>query len=799
MTESLGSGNGATWLDCFFASERPMNKPSLFFACALATAIAGCSPSTSNDTSAVSASTGARAPFIQRLDNPSDFFEYAGKIGGSSALKYTIQTKESGLPIYYQNTAKYPFHAEFLTDTFPKYANMSFEEYSRYIFGGENGEGRELAAGSLIYSDTYQLTPTSPNGTIAFEYYMGKEGSSLTADVALRNVDNIVMIRDRLAATIPFIQGRIAVLLPSSIRFTSSKVVQALKAKGVQVLWDTPNLRKAFFGTGDIVAYHPAVSYGYLKAMSREDVAAGNYTSKDILLLDDIPLDLGPVSGIITSIPQVPLSHIMLRAVNQNVPDVFVLGAEDRREIQANLGKLVQLTVQPDNSFTVKGADDLPDIEQRATEYFANRVRPLPPLEADLSVTAFLRWSAQAFQPSAVKSYGAKGANFASLDLALRKTGVDRRDYDGSFLIPFSAYRDHVQGRLTAQLCEKAAKSCNNELNVPCEEAAQLCTTFAGQSKTIEEAVEQTTSDRNVMSDTSRRRQRLAFARALIEKADASPTLLDTLETTILAHYSANTRIRFRSSTNAEDLPGLNGAGLYESKSGCIQDDLDAANGVAADQGSACRTPLETQRILKRLSELDPARDKVTIEALKKDLRQKFPLANAVRKVFASLWTDRAFITRDYYNIDHTKVFMGILAHPAFVDESANGVLAISDAPTGHSIWASCQTEDISITNPAVRGASPETFTVTRAADGSLGSVAYSRKSSIIPGQVLSNEQIASLAAQAAVVHEDQKANLAAKFTGKTDIEFIVDANGSVRIKQARPFPKAEPLRPDGE
>jgi hypothetical protein len=163
-----------------------------------------------------------------------------------------------------------------------------------------------------------------------------------------------------------------------------------------------------------------------------------------------------------------------------------------------------------------------------------------------------------------------------------------------------------------------------------------------------------------------------------------------------------------------------------------------------------------------------------------------------VRKVFASLWTDRAFVTRDYYRIDHLKVQMGILVHPSFVDEKANGVLLISEGQDGaYDIQVSCQIEDISITNPIVRGASPEHLSLRLLADGTFGPLTYLRRSSLIAGQVLSAEQLQTLAKQAAIVHQDQKRNLGELFTGKTDIEFILDAQGAVLIKQGRPLPNA--------
>jgi hypothetical protein len=102
--------------------------------------------------------------------------------------------------------------------------------------------------------------------------------------------------------------------------------------------------------------------------------------------------------------------------------------------------------------------------------------------------------------------------------------------------------------------------------------------------------------------------------------AEFEQMLLDKLE----ADYPG-LRMRFRSSTNAEDLEGFTGAGLYTSKSGDPNDPLD-------------------------------------------------PVLDAVRTVWASVWYFRAYEEREYRGIDHMNVAMALLVHPSFTDEEANGV-----------------------------------------------------------------------------------------------------------------------------
>jgi hypothetical protein len=116
---------------------------------------------------------------------------------------------------------------------------------------------------------------------------------------------------------------------------------------------------------------------------------------------------------------------------------------------------------------------------------------------------------------------------------------------------------------------------------------------------------------------------------------DMKDTPLDSeFEAAVIAKLNAEypgVRMRFRSSTNAEDLDGFTGAGLYTSKSG--------------DPG-------------------DPER----------------PVADAIRKVWASVWFFRAFEERSYRSIDHLSVAMALLVHHSFPEEEANGV-ALTNNP----------------------------------------------------------------------------------------------------------------------
>ena len=72
----------------------------------------------------------------------------------------------------------------------------------------------------------------------------------------------------------------------------------------------------------------------------------------------------------------------------------------------------------------------------------------------------------------------------------------------------------------------------------------------------------------------------LTGLRAVIEDDTAfSPALAAAVLTTLQDPqygFDPTSKLRFRSSTNVEDSEQFTGAGLYDSKSGCLADDLDA-------------------------------------------------------------------------------------------------------------------------------------------------------------------------------------------------------------------------------
>jgi hypothetical protein len=229
--------------------------------------------------------------------------------------------------------------------------------------------------------------------------------------------------------------------------------------------------------------------------------------------------------------------------------------------------------------------------------------------------------------------------------------------------------------------------------------------------------------------------------RAGVVNADFEALLVSKLTTDF-----PGVRMRFRSSTNAEDLDGFTGAGLYTSRSGELAD-------------------------------------------------PESPVLDAVRRVWSSVWSFRAFEERTYRSIDHGAVGMALLVHRSFPEEEANGV-ALTNNPfdkTGvdPAFYVNVQYGELSVVQPEPNTSTEEYLHYF---DVQNQPVSYLSNSNLVPSgeRVLSPAQVQELGVALDLIRRHFAPAYAVAPWWAMDVEFKFDAEGDevppLFIKQARPF-----------
>ncbi len=428
--------------------------------------------------------------------------------------------------------------------------------------------------------------------------------------------------------------------------------------------------------------------YGFLRLMSLEE----RPDPRDVVIYETIPNELSRVAGLITTVPQTPLSHVNLRAVQDGVPNAFIRDALDDGEIDDLIGRYVHYRVTADG-YSIRAATPA-EVEA----YFAaSRPPGTQTPERDLTVTQITDLDDIGFDDW--NAFGVKAANVA----VLRTLSFPDGTVPDGFAVPFYFYDEFMKHN--------------------------------GFYDDIEEMLE----DPNFQSDYDTQEKELKKLRKKIKKGETPDWIIDALEE-MHATYPEGQSLRYRSSTNNEDLPGFSGAGLYDSKT---------------------QDPEETE---------EDGIDK------------------SIKGVWASLWNFRAFTEREFHRIDHLATAMGVLVHPNYSNELANGV-AVSFDPiyeTDGSYYVNTQLGEDLVTNPDAHSVPEE---ILLDLSGSYTTLVTSNQ--VPPGQLLmSDAQIDQLRRHLQDIHDhfEDLYNPGPDEPFAMEIEFKITSDDILSIKQARPW-----------
>lgn len=422
----------------------------------------------------------------------------------------------------------------------------------------------------------------------------------------------------------------------------------------------------------------------------------------DIAVYNYIPLEVPPVAGIITTHPQTPLSHTAILAKNRGTVNVYVPSLSSISNAEKQVGKVVTLRAYG-REISLSTANNIPSNGGVSIHSKPMAIIPLPIASRALGNTVW------AFDKTAeslltIENIGTKASNYARLQRLLGDAFV-RNGYAVGYQPYFETVAQQAQPYIDELLSQIKIKTKNAPITLS-KEAINL-------------------SLQNI---------RQCIAESHVPK----PTITAIRE--LIKNQYPYSRIRLRSSTNCEDLPQFNGAGLYNS---------EGVNAWESDK----------------------------------------KLEKAILKVYASLWNDRAFWERDYFNINQQQAAMALHINEAFDgdNELANGVILTEPTGKGIKILVNVQADDVLVTNPTNKGETPESFYIDAKLKQIVAINSYSSRQNVFLNYANRQYLVAQLADVCTKVHQHFTQN---KKGYGVDMEFKIVCNNDeslqLFIKQAR-------------
>ena len=501
-------------------------------------------------------------------------------------------------------------------------------------------------------------------------------------------------------------------------------------------------------------------AWGYLRIFPPN---SDDLTPLDIAVLDELPLDLAVVGGVITKAYQDASSHVNLKSKERGTPDMVLRDAgPTNTTLKPFANKPVHLIVKADG-WKLEATTDA--IIQAKFKERTNK--PWTPVDftPETRLMAFAEMCP--LKPAdcipAQKKFGSKAANIGFLQhkqvlgrASDANTPSQRAGYDlvpAGIGVPVSYYHDFIAYAPNTTLRTKLSALI----------AAEKTGTLSP-------------AQRGTMA---------AEVRAEFMKAQIPPATLTAIKAKLAATLPGIDKLKIRSSANAEDLPNFDGAGLHDSFAGRM---------ATADNANFSCTVVAGGTGVETKLDVEPK----TVQC-------------ALKGVWASLWNKRAIEERSFARLDHATVGMGIAIVAKYdldSDEIANSVLVTrvinNEGLYGYS-FSSQQGENL-VTNPTpgtysenviagfIGNGAPPTFTVLRYATPVAGQAKLTHK--VLPDAQM--VQMLDLTKAVETAYCKAKPGYYANSCDQVtvdptkptalDLELKILANGHLVFKQVREF-----------
>ncbi len=523
----------------------------------------------------------------------------------------------------------------------------------------------------------YHPASISNNGTLGTYAFNYSNGHGQDFDVVQKT-------HELLAANMPYIKNNLSYFITANNEDEYEQDAALFHDSRVPVLFEAD-----VYADIEYWALNLAEGFGLFRKMTLGEIPG----PKDIVLYESLPNSLPRVGGIMTSVIQTPLSHVNLRAIQEKIPNAYIRDPLSIDSIANLLDHYIYFKVEQ-NRYFIREAT-----VEEVNEWFEN-IRPgeeqTPPL--NLNYTSILPLDEITFRM--FDGYGAKCANVSTM----RTFGFPDGTIPDGFGVPFYFYQEFIKYN---HLFEEVEIMMNNS---------------------------------DFKSERAVRDEMLKDFRNKIKDSHMPGWMLDKLAA-MHATFPQGTSIRCRSSTNNEDLPGFNGAGLYDSRT------------QHPDEGH---------------------------------------ISKSIKQIYASLWNLRAFEEREFSRVNHFITSMGVLCHPNYSGEKANGV-GVSIDPiynTDNTFYLNSQIGEELITNPAATSI-PEKILLDRVSVSENDYIIIQR-SNLVPDNtpILGEQYLNQMRNYLSVIHGEFELLYNSVNTDNfaMDIEYKITSDNQLIIKQARPW-----------
>ena len=613
--------------------------------------------------------------------------------------------------VYFQDSQKYVLHYDFASQRLAPFQGMdhtTFDQVSLFV------TNQQVLLGTVLFPPLNELR----------EYGIQFAGRDGYPREMVKQFFEVV----RSAVMAP--AGTTAFYFPAYEQTEAAAMDEAyLTTQGIRV--SSPNR----WLQGNQV-YSVGWALGKIKFITASEINAayadGRLSPQDILLTDGVPAEIPFVAGILSTAPATPNSHVAILANAYAIPFIYLADPLEKARGQQLVGKEVVLQASIKSEV---GQMSLINIEGALDPAFRAALLALKtPAPANIppkAVYGAFHVAIDDLTLDDVKYFGGKAANFGLLRRIVPTNSPVALAF--SFDL-WDAFMDQI----------------------------------LASGKTLRADISNRLAGFTYPPNVASVRANLSAIRELITKPASFNAAQKQAITNGLAIFDPNRPIRFRSSSNAEDSKAFSAAGLYDSYSGCLLDDLDGDT-----QGPCHCHPAEPNE------------------------RGVF---RAMQKVYASFYNDNAFLERLRHAINESQVGMALLVHHSTPDEFelANGVATVSSISQMFGgvmiqVKSVTQAAAVSVTNPE-GNAKPEIVM-----SDEFSSVQLAQASGLVPlGSYVMNwpddytaltEMLVRL--YTAFRGSSTEPPLSAGQTRLLDFEYKKTQNGSLLLKQVRELPQA--------